>query len=206
MRKSNNDILEFLGAIYIIYFVYSIIEHYNTHPITLTLICIFALIYFADVLILKGKLSKWGTGKSFDNMSNTEWYRLVTSSFFHMNLLHMMANLFAIYFVGSFLEDKLGSGLFLLIYMVGNLLVSLLFSTFSSFTDGTGASPGIFALVGCILYLYIQTPELVDLKFGTWQTNYIILYSTLGNLIGLGGAISHVLGFIFGILMSTLLF
>ncbi len=122
-----------------------------------------------------------------------------------MNLLHMMANLFGIYFVGSFLEDKIGSVLFLLIYMVGNLFVSLLFSVFSSFTKGTGASPGIFALIGCGFYLYIQSLELLDLKIDTWPTMYLILYIILGNLIGIKGAISHVLGFIFGILLSILL-
>ncbi len=206
MKKSNTNILVFLCAIYIIYFVYSIFQNANTPPITPTLICIYALIYFADEIVLKDKLSTWGTGKSFDNMGKGQWYRLITAPFFHMNLLHMMANLFGIYFVGSFLEDKIGSGLFLLIYMVGNLLVSLLFSAFSSFTKGTGASPGIFALIGCIFYLYIQTPELFDFHFGTWQTSYLIFYATLGNFIGIGGAISHVLGFIFGILMSMLLF
>lgn len=204
--KSINNILKVLGAIYIIYFVYSVVQNANTPPVTLTLICIYALIYFADEIVLKNKLSKWGTGKSFDNMRKVEWYRLITAPFFHMNLLHMMANLFGIYFVGSFLEAKIGSILFLLIYMVANLLVSLLFSVFSSFTNGTGASPGIFALIGCIFYLYIQTPDLFDFKLGTWQTNYLIFYTILGNFIGLGGAISHVLGFIFGILMSILLF
>ncbi len=206
MRKRYKNILIFLGAVYITYFIFSNIKHFITHPVTLTLMCIYALIYFTDVLILQGKLSEWGTGKSFNNMSKTEWYRLGTSSFFHMNLLHMMGNLFAVSFVGAYLEVKIGSGLFLLIYMFGNLLVSFLSSVFFSFTNGTGASPGIFALISCIFYLYIKEPELVDLNFGTYQTNYIILYATLGNLIGFSGAISHILGFVIGILISILLF
>ena len=206
MKKYNITILNVLAFLSIFYFIYSIVHNGKTPPITLTLIIIYSLIYFADKIVLKNKLSKWGTGNSFDNMRKMEWYRLLTSSFFHMNLFHMMANLFGIYFVGVFLEAKIGSSMFLLTYMVGNLLVSLLFSLFFSFTNGTGASPGIFALLGCMLYLYIQTPDLFSFQVGTWQTNYLIIYATIGNFIGLKGAFSHVLGFIFGIIISVFLF
>lgn len=205
MSKKYKNMLIFLCAIYILYFIYSNIEQLLFIPVTLTLICFYVLVYFIDVLILRGKLSEWGTGKSFNNMSKNEWYRLVTCSFFHMNVLHLMGNVFGISFVGAYLEETIGSGLFLLIYILGNLLVYFLFSAFSTYTHGTGASPGIFALIACILYLYIQQPQLFDPK-GSYQTMYIILYATLGNLIGLSGTIAHVFGFIIGLIMSILLF
>ncbi|MCA0987326.1 rhomboid family intramembrane serine protease [Guptibacillus algicola] len=158
-----------------------------------------------DKLLLKNKLADIGVGKSFDHMTKGEWYRLFTAPFFHINLFHLMGNAFGIYFVGFVLEHKIGSGLFLLIYMVGNLCVSLLFSSYSSFTSGKGASPGIFALIGCFLYLFTQTPDLFNFQFGNWTTNYIFFYAVLGNFIGVQGAISHVLGFIFGMVMSFFL-
>ncbi len=68
MKKVKDNILVVLGAIYSIFFVYSVCQNANTSPITLTFIFMYALIYFADELILKNKLSSWGTGKSFDNM------------------------------------------------------------------------------------------------------------------------------------------
>ncbi|WP_390216230.1 rhomboid family intramembrane serine protease [Halobacillus campisalis] len=139
-------------------------------------------------------------------MRKGEWYRLITAPYFHLNIIHLVGNVFGIYFVGLVLENKIGSFMFLLIYAIGNLMVSLLFSIFSSFNKGTGASPGIFALVGCTFYLLLQTPELFNLQLGTWKTNYIIFYSILGNLIGLGGFVSHVVGFMIGILLSFYLF
>ncbi|WP_377890295.1 rhomboid family intramembrane serine protease [Alkalihalobacillus sp. R86527] len=151
---------------------------------------------------MKNKLADLGVGKSFDHMTKREWYRLFTAPFFHTNGFHLLGNAFGIYFVGFVLEDKIGSGLFLLIYMVGNLFVSLLFSKYSSFTSGKGASPGIFSLIGCMFFLYIQSPDLFNFQIGTWATNYIIFYSVLGNFIGIQGAISHVLGFIFGMVLS----
>ena len=177
----------------------------STPPVTLTLFIIYIVIFFTD-RIWSDQLSKWGTGKSFDYMSKGEWYRLITAPFFHLNIIHLMGNAFGIYFVGLVLENKIGSIMFLLIYTIGNVIVSLLFSIFSSFNKGTGASPGIFALVGCIFYLFIQTPDLFNFQLGTWKTNYIIFYSILGNFIGLGGAVSHVVGFMLGILMSFFLF
>ncbi|MFC7319989.1 rhomboid family intramembrane serine protease [Halobacillus campisalis] len=177
----------------------------NTPPVTLTLLIIYIVIFFTD-RIWSDKLSKLGTGKSFDNMRKGEWYRLITAPYFHLNIIHLVGNVFGIYFVGLVLENKIGSFMFLLIYAIGNLMVSLLFSIFSSFNKGTGASPGIFALVGCTFYLLLQTPELFNLQLGTWKTNYIIFYSILGNLIGLGGFVSHVVGFMIGILLSFYLF
>ncbi|TKD69382.1 rhomboid family intramembrane serine protease [Pseudalkalibacillus hwajinpoensis] len=176
----------------------------NTPLVTLTIFIMYIIIFVIDK-ILNSKLSNWGTGKSFDYMGKGEWYRLITAPFFHMNLVHMMGNAFGIYFVGLVLENKIGSSMFLLIYLVGNLFVSVLFSNFFSFSKGTGASPGIFALIGCLVYLFTQTPELFDFQLGTWKTNYILLYSILGNFIGRGGAFSHLLGFIFGVMISLFL-
>ncbi|MCP3032315.1 rhomboid family intramembrane serine protease [Halobacillus sp. A1] len=177
----------------------------DTPPVTLTLLIIYIVIFCTD-RIWSDKLSEWGTGKSFDNMRKGEWYRLITAPYFHLNIIHLVGNVFGIYFVGLVLENKIGSFMFLLIYAIGNLMVSLLFSILTSFNKGTGASPGIFALVGCIFYLFLQTPELFNLQLGTWKTNYIIFYSILGNLIGLGGFVSHVVGFMIGILLSLYLF
>ena len=174
-------------------------------PVTITLLTVYTLIFVLDNWVWKEKLSQMLVGISFDKMTKKEWYRLFTGPFFHLNIFHLLGNALGIYFVGVVLENKIGSGLFLLIYMVGNLFVSLLFSFYSSFTSGRGASPGIFALIGSIFYLYIQTPDLFHVQFGTWRTNYIIFYSILGNFIGVQGALSHVLGFLFGIAMSVFL-
>lgn len=159
-----------------------------------------------DKLIVNGKFSELGCGKSFNFLTKNEWYRLITGPFFHLNVIHLLGNVFAVYFAGAIVENIIGSWMFLLIYMLGNLGTTLCFSAFTSFTYGTGASPGIYALIGCMVILHIQVNNMVNLTLDSWKVNYIFYYFILGNLIGLGGLISHVTGFAIGTVLSIILF
>lgn len=76
---------------------------------------------------------------------------------------------------------------------------------FTSAKSGCGASAGIYALIACILILYLQNPNLFNLDFGTLALSYLIWYFFLGNFIGLSGLIAHSLGFSFGIVGSMIL-
>ncbi|WP_449354975.1 rhomboid family intramembrane serine protease [Virgibacillus natechei] len=158
-----------------------------------------------DKIIFKGVLLEWAGGKSFNNMQGNEWYRLLTGTFFHQNILHLLGNTLAIYFVGLILEDKIGSWTFLLIYLIGNIGASTIYSIFSSYTKGTGASPGIYALIACIIILHLYNKEFLNLHYGNWPVNYTIFYFIFGNFIGMGGLIVHILGFSFGILTVLIL-
>lgn len=80
-----------------------------------------------------------------------EYYRLLTSAFLHIGILHLFFNNYALLMIGAQLESFLGKGKFLIVYLVsaifGNLL-SLLFTTGIS----AGASGAIFGLLGSLLY------------------------------------------------------
>lgn len=157
-----------------------------------------------DLLVFKGALLEWAGGKSFNNMQSKEWYRLLTGSFFHQNIFHLLANTYGIYFVGIILEDKIGSWKFLAIYLIGNIGASIVYSIFSDYTEGTGASPGIYALIACMIILYLYNKEFLNLNFGSYPVIYTIAYLTLGNLYGMGAFIVHILGFSFGTIITLL--
>ena len=80
-----------------------------------------------------------------------DYYRLLTSAFLHIGLLHLIMNMYTLYIVGSQLESFLGKGKYVTIYLgsaiLGNLLSML-------FTNGVsaGASGAIFGLFGSLLY------------------------------------------------------
>lgn len=80
-----------------------------------------------------------------------EYYRLITSAFLHIGLLHLIFNNYALYVIGSQLESFLGKIKFLIIYLVSALCGSLMSMLFS---DGisAGASGAIFGLLGSLLY------------------------------------------------------
>lgn len=58
-------------------------------------------------------------------------------------------------FVGVILENKIGSWNFLAIYLIGNIAAYIVYAIFSNYTEGTGASPGIYALIACIIILHL---------------------------------------------------
>lgn len=176
----------------------------NMSKAAFMLISLFIFLYILDKAIFSGGLFKLGYAKSFDDMQIYEWYRIITGSFFHINILHLAANVFAIYFVGMILENKIGSGYFLLIYFIGNIAESLVWSKFTTHSISYGASPGIYALIACVLIIYLRTPSLLKLRFGTWPLNYLIGYFFLGNLFGLDTLIVHSLGFSFGIVACVI--
>lgn len=177
----------------------------NSPKVAIILAFSYVILFVLDKTIFEGKLFSWGRGKSFDNMEKNEWYRLFTGAFFHFNILHLLSNTFAIYFVGVILENKIGSFYFLLIYSMGNIAEGLVWGKFTSTTECCGASPGIYSLIACILILHLHNPDLLNLSLGTWSLNYILCFFFLSNFIELGVLVSHSLGFSFGIVVSMIL-
>lgn len=80
-----------------------------------------------------------------------EYYRLITSSFVHIGLLHLIFNMYALYIIGMQLESFLGKTKFLIVYLFSALTGSLMSIIFSS-SISAGASGAIFGLFGSLLY------------------------------------------------------
>ena len=87
-----------------------------------------------------------------------EWWRLMTAAFLHYGPLHLILNMVALYWFGSLLEERIGSGRFLLVYLVSGLAGSagaLLWPNGFS-TPTVGASGAIFGILGAGLVLERQ--------------------------------------------------
>ena len=81
-----------------------------------------------------------------------EWWRLITSTFLHGGLLHVLFNMYVLYLLGPALERLLGHGRYLLMYLLaafGGSVASYLFSPIN--VASVGASGAIFGLMGAIL-------------------------------------------------------
>src|SRR5256885_8412687 len=50
-----------------------------------------------------------------------DWWRLITAAFLHYGPFHLLMNMFAPYWFGSLLEQRIGSGKFLMLYLVSGL-------------------------------------------------------------------------------------
>lgn len=132
-----------------------------------------------------------------------EVWRLLTSTFIHVGILHLVFNLYALWAVGPLTEKIFGHVKFVLIYIcsgLGGSLASFIFSPAVS----AGASGAIFGLLGALLYYSYKRPSLwksglgmnlliiilVNLGFGLSQSE-IDNYAHLGGL--LTGALTSLL-------------
>ena len=95
-------------------------------------------------------------------VANGDWYRLVTAMFLHGSLLHLAFNMLALWWLGSIVEQAMGSLRFLLVYFVSGLAGSagaLLLSNPGQIT--VGASGAIYGILGALLILeWLQTGSL----------------------------------------------
>lgn len=82
---------------------------------------------------------------------NGEVYRLLTSTFMHASILHLVFNMYALSIIGKQVETFLGKPKFLLVYLFSGLTGSLLSCAITN-SYSLGASGAIFGLMGSLLY------------------------------------------------------
>ncbi|MSO57595.1 MAG: rhomboid family intramembrane serine protease [Thermoleophilia bacterium] len=125
-----------------------------------------------------------------------EWWRLGTSVFLHAGMIHLAFNMLALWWLGSVVEQWVGSGRFLLVYLAAGLSGSagaLLFT--DPFAQTVGASGAIFGTMGALLVLeYFATGSLAGQAMGLLAVNLVITFaipniSKGGHLGGLVGGI-----------------
>lgn len=80
-----------------------------------------------------------------------EIFRLITSTFLHASLLHLLFNMYALYIIGNQLESYIGKIKFLIVYLVSAISGSLMSCVFTTGIS-VGASGAIFGLLGSLLY------------------------------------------------------
>lgn len=86
---------------------------------------------------------------------NGQYWRLFTSTFLHLGLLHLLFNMYALLVVGASLEKHLGAKLFFYIYLVTGIFGSIVSATFNVNILSVGASGAIFGVYGVILIMLL---------------------------------------------------
>jgi membrane associated rhomboid family serine protease len=96
---------------------------------------------------LSNVLIQYGA-KDNNLIQHGQYWRFVTPTFLHVNLLHISLNMLNLLVIGIFLERIMGPGRFLLTYIVTGT-ISLIASFYFAPQDiSVGASGAIFGLVG----------------------------------------------------------
>ncbi|HJW89164.1 MAG TPA: rhomboid family intramembrane serine protease [Anaerolineales bacterium] len=151
---------------------------------------------------------------------------LFTSQFLHGGWLHLISNMWTLFIFGDNVEDRMGSGRFLVFYlasgMVANLLQAFVFP--ASNIPTVGASGAIAGILGAYFLLYPRArvitlipifiyPWFVEISaifyLGFWFVSQLFsgIYSIgLAGRAGMGGVAwwAHIGGFIFGLVFVNL--
>src|SRR6185503_15866875 len=155
------------------------------------------------------------------NAPNYQWWRFIAPMYIHINLIHLLVNMYSLMMVGPFVEKLYGSAKFTIFWVVTGIfglvasyltvrpqLVTNAFARFIFKSDdlpSAGASGALFGLVGVLFVFGIkfrrELPEGFKRAFGTGMLPIIFLNLFIGyvgrgfidNAAHLGGLLSGAL-------------
>lgn len=117
------------------------------------------------------------TGKSYDSLlylfgekenaliMGGEYWRLFAPMFLHAGLTHVAVNCFSLFVFGMLIERIFGHTRFVFIYLLAGFLGNVTSFVFSV-NPSVGASGAIFGLMGALLWLGVERPQLFRVYFG----------------------------------------
>ena len=130
-----------------------------------------------------------------------EYWRLVTSAFLHIGIIHLAFNMYILFLIGPKLESYYGKARFITIYLgsaIGCSLLSIIFTNGIS----AGASGAIFGLLGAFCYFGYHHRIYLGDTIKRQIVPLILLNLAIGFMIpGIDNA-GHIGGLIAGILLS----
>ncbi|GGM31553.1 rhomboid protease GluP [Paraliobacillus quinghaiensis] len=134
-----------------------------------------------------------------------EWWRIISSMFLHIGLLHLVMNMLALHIVGSIVEQIYGSKRFLIIYFFAGIMGGL--TSFALNPQlAAGASGAIFGLFGALLFFGFHHQRIFFQTMG-WNVIVIIAFNIVfGFVVQQIDNGAHIGGLIGGLIASSIVF
>jgi len=178
-------------------FYENVFKEKNTIITRIFIILNIAISIFAILAYYTGKFDIYSFGGLNSNLVKSgQWYRIFTSGFIHLNLMHLITNMYSLHILGTQMESFIGKKRFIIVYFV-SMIVGNLFSCVSGTYLSVGASGAIFGLMGSMLYfgyhyrIYLGSvlkqqiiPLLIINLFLTFILNGIDIAAYIGGLLG----------------------
>lgn len=175
--------------------------------------CIIALCILAFILMYifgNGSsdnltLIKFGANLDILTVGLGEYFRLITCSFLHIGIFHLLFNMYALYVIGSQAESFFGKIKYLIIYLFSAVSASLLSLMFSANVISAGASGAIFGLMGALLYFGYHYRIYLGNVIKSQIIPIIVINLLFGFLVSGVDNAAHIGGLIGGFLMAMVL-
>ncbi len=131
-----------------------------------------------------------------------EYYRLITGIFLHGSIMHLFFNMYALYVIGSQIENYFGRIKYLVIYLFSGLMGALFSMIFGGNTASIGASGAIFGLMGALLYFGYHYRVYLGNVLKTQLIPLILFNLVLGFVLPGVDNFAHIGGLIGGIIIT----
>ena len=190
------------------------IEYWTQPPINHTIILFNILVFiFVDITGSWGDTNhmlQWGAAGTLDIAEKHEYYRLFTSMFLHFGIQHLGNNMLVLLFTGDCLERNLGKIKYGLLYLLGGAAANILSVchelSVNEYVVSAGASGGVFAVIGGLLYIVIRNKGQID-NFNTRQLLILAGLSLYHGVTSTGvNNTAHFGGLLFGFLFGILFY
>lgn len=181
---------------------------YKKPIITYIIIAICILLYIIMEIFGNGSTNNITLLKFGANLDvlvkNGEYYRLFTSIFLHIGIMHLLCNMYSLYIIGREVESLFGKVKYIIIFILSGIFGSILSIAFSHNVISAGASGAIFGLLGALLYFGIHYRTYLGEALVRSIIPILIINLIIGFLsLGIDMA-AHIGGFVGGILVSMM--
>ena len=155
------------------------------------------------------QLLRWGA--NFGPLTlGGQWWRLLSSVFLHIGVVHLAVNMWCLWDLGSFAERIYGRATFLVIYLVTGVAGAMCSLAWHPFAVEAGASGAIFGIAGALIASFyfgnlpfprqsIKAALFSVVAFAGYNLFVGMLSSAAGNAAHIGGLVS---GLVLGLLLA----
>ena len=184
-----------------------------TPAIVVINLIVFAIMIATGVHIMSPKivdLLAWGANYA-PKTTDGEWWRLVTSNYLHIGIIHIAFNMWVFWNAGRFVERLLGNFGFFLVYTFSGVAGGFATVLWNPEVVSAGASGAIFGVYGCLLAFLASDRSSIPRPLLKAIGNNAAFFVVMNVLFGLGNKnvdmAAHLgglaAGFISGLVLRT---
>lgn len=145
-------------------------DGFARHEVTLALIGLSVLVFLLMVAFgasprapNTAQLIKWGANNGYYTLLYNQYWRLLSSNYVHIGIIHLVVNMYCLWGLGRLLELFYARKDYVLLYTYTGIAGSLLSVGLHPYVTSAGASGAIFGVAGVLLttlkYGHLPLPE-----------------------------------------------
>jgi membrane associated rhomboid family serine protease/Tfp pilus assembly protein PilF len=150
------------------------------------------------------EMLRWGAGYAPYTLTTQPW-RLLTQSFLHVGIIHLLLNMFCLWIYGKLAEKLLGYGGLIAVYVLTGIGAGLLSLSYETSRVSAGASGPLFGISGALISIFYfgnlnLSPERIR-----HLLMYVVRFTVINLIYGLTAGIdnvAHIGGLVTGLLIG----